>query len=44
MSHAHNATALHFLISNRFSPGGPGSSEEAAMAPLWPFLHGAQLE
>eukprot|EP00445_Apocalathium_hangoei_P085526 CAMPEP_0204199216 /NCGR_PEP_ID=MMETSP0361-20130328/65853_2 /ASSEMBLY_ACC=CAM_ASM_000343 /TAXON_ID=268821 /ORGANISM="Scrippsiella Hangoei, Strain SHTV-5" /LENGTH=58 /DNA_ID=CAMNT_0051161467 /DNA_START=269 /DNA_END=442 /DNA_ORIENTATION=- len=30
MSHAHSATALHFLISKRFSPPTPGSSEEAA--------------
>merc|ERR1719343_1434193 len=33
MSHAHNATALHFLISKRFSPGGPGSlADEEAIA------------
>merc|ERR1719281_1618619 len=31
MSHAQSATALHFLISKRFSPGGPGSSDEEAM-------------
>eukprot|EP00401_Gymnodinium_catenatum_P061395 CAMPEP_0117506334 /NCGR_PEP_ID=MMETSP0784-20121206/25854_1 /TAXON_ID=39447 /ORGANISM="" /LENGTH=53 /DNA_ID=CAMNT_0005301803 /DNA_START=218 /DNA_END=375 /DNA_ORIENTATION=+ len=31
MSQAHKATALHFLISKRTSPGGPGSSEEEAI-------------
>eukprot|EP00444_Apocalathium_aciculiferum_P044416 CAMPEP_0183548518 /NCGR_PEP_ID=MMETSP0371-20130417/59908_1 /TAXON_ID=268820 /ORGANISM="Peridinium aciculiferum, Strain PAER-2" /LENGTH=59 /DNA_ID=CAMNT_0025751897 /DNA_START=355 /DNA_END=534 /DNA_ORIENTATION=- len=32
MSQAHSATALHFLISKRFSPPTPGSSEDEAMA------------
>eukprot|EP00418_Pyrodinium_bahamense_P091350 CAMPEP_0179041928 /NCGR_PEP_ID=MMETSP0796-20121207/16405_1 /TAXON_ID=73915 /ORGANISM="Pyrodinium bahamense, Strain pbaha01" /LENGTH=53 /DNA_ID=CAMNT_0020738299 /DNA_START=231 /DNA_END=392 /DNA_ORIENTATION=- len=31
MSQAQSDTALHFLISKRFSPGGPGSSEEEAI-------------